>query len=852
MSGSQNSSFFRDIILAFHIARRDLRGILKGRWRTLALLVAGVFIGVGSIALVGAGTEALRDGARKGALESIGGDLSFRLFHRTPSSEEFSFISQFGQTTLSAELRPMARAGDQTTLVELKGVDGQYPLYGTITTDASSPLSELLKNDGAVADAALFDQLGLSVGDDLVIGQKTYHLRAKLLNEPDRAFRAFTLGPRVMVSVQSLAATGLVEPGAEAYFYTRVKISKGKDATQAMKRIDERFPQSGWRMVNAQSGVPGVERTLAMAHVLLLFIGLGVMLVGGAGISGAVRAHLDAKMDTIAILKSVGTPPNVITLALGIEVLGGAALGALVGIGLGALGPVLAVGALADQLPFDINGGPLFQPLASAFVFGLLVAVLFAWWPLMHVRTVTTRELLRERLEPSAFSLNWKGWLGVGVIVVMILGVVFWSSPMPVLSSVFLLGGLVLAFIYFLVGKGLAGAARWMSKHLNTLSASQRLALGHLHRAGSPTGPVVMALGLSLTLLVALDGIERTAERHVATTLPSTAPDLVLFSLPQNRAQDLEMSLQSWDGLESMRVSPFIHARIQSIKGVPVRDLKIPGALNWVVRGDRGVSYVSQIPEGSTLSNGKWWSIEDQSQSLVSIDSGVADKLGLALGDEITLNVSGVSVTGKIVNFRTIDWTGLNLDFPIVTSPGALDTVPHTFAASLKAKPGRTQDLERLMRAEFSELPLIQVDTVLAALSTALDAVIAGLRVAALMTGVAALVVMAGSVLQSLNQRMDEALLFKVLGARRSQLLHQLVVEFLVLGAMVCAVSAPLGLAIASGVAQAAGLHGWHADITAALQLAGIAISITVVVGLLATWGAYAAAPSRYLRRRGL
>ena len=848
--------FFQNLRLAFTIARRDLRGGWRGRARTLGLLVAGIFVGVAAVALVGTGVQSLSDAAHRGALETVGGDVSLRLYHRAPTPDEREVMDREGLTSLSAELRPMARTegrgGGHSLLVELKGVDDAYPLYGAVATEPEGALPQLLDGRGAVADAALFDALGLKIGDRIEIGQASYELRARLTHEPDRAFRAFSLGPRVMVALDSLPSTGLVQPGAEVYFYTRLKLLSGADGVAALKRIEEAFPESGWRMVNAQTGVPGVERSLLMAHVVLLFLGLGVLLIGGAGIIGAVRAHITAKLDVIAILKSIGTPPVVITWALGFEVLFAAALGAALGVGVGAFAPLLAAQVLADHLPFDLSPWPAFKPLLGAWLFGVLVALTFAAWPLAALRSITSRELLRERFDHHPGRIGWRGAMGAGVVVLGIAAVVFWVSPMPVLTLVFLGGGLGLALLYLGLGKVFARLAQMAARRAGRRRVVLRMALGNLYRPGAPTSAVVMALGLTLTMLVALDGIECAAQRHVGATLPASAPDLVMFSIPVDRAQQLSRDLAAQDSVQSLRVMPFLHARVQAIRGVPVRDLKIPGSLNWVIRGDRGVSFSAAQPPGGEVIDGTWWTPEQAAEAWLSVDSGVAAKLGLELGDELTLNVSGIAVTGRIANLRRIDWTGLDLDFPILATPGALQSVPHTYAAALKAQPGRLADMRTYVRDHYPDVPLIEVADVIDALAGALNAIVEALRIAAMMTGLAALVVLAGSVMQGLSERLDEALLFKVLGARRSQLLGQLAVEFAVLGGLVALVAVPLGLSVAGGVARAAGMSGWSLDVGGGVQLALAAIVVTVVVGVVVTSGAYTAAPSRYLRNRGV
>lgn len=844
-------TLFKDIAIATRIAARDMRGGARSLW----LLVAGVLVGAAAVALVGATSQSLVDGARRGALESIGGDLSLRLFHRPPSEAELSIIRREGDVSISTELRTMARvvkngdAQDMSLLVELKGVDRKYPFYGTVEILPALNLYQMLDQQGgvygAVADPAFFDALGLEPGDSLLIGRAQYQLRGTLVAEPDRAFRAFTLGPRIMVLSESLAATGVTDKGAEVYFYTRVKLppkSNGQaDATAALARIDQSFPKSGWRMVNAHDGVPGVERTLSMAHVLLLFIGLGVMLIGGAGISGAVRAHVTEKMVIIATLKSIGSPPRVITLAIGIEVMAAASIGAASGVALGAFGPALIASALADQLPFELASSPGIKPLLAAGLFGILVAALFAWWPLMGVHEMKSQILLRENITHSPGKLSIKGWLGAGGILSVLIALVFWVSPMPALTVGFLVGAMTLAAFYFALGIGLSRMAKVLAKGK---SANLRLALGNLSRAGAPTGPVVMALGLTLTILVALDGLGDAANRHVQNTLPRSAPDLVAFSIKSEMVARLGVELAASGIVENQRIMPFLHARVQSINGVAVRDLVIPRSMDWVIRGDRGVSFAANLPDGVR------WDGSQSERPGFSVDAGVMKKLGLNLGDTITLNISGQTRTGVILNSRNVDWAGLDLDFPIIATPNTFSGVPYTLAASLKAKSGEAATLEAFVKNRFPGMPLIRVADVLQSLATALKAIVAGLEAAAMMCGIAALVVLAGSVLQGLRERTADAILFKVLGARRRQLLGQLTVEFLGLGTLVALVAVPWGLSVSYGVTRAAGMGSLSVSWTSGVALAVGSIFVTLAVGLLTTLKAYTTVPARVLRNR--
>ena len=455
------------------------------------------------------------------------------------------------------------------------------------------------------------------------------------------------------------------------------------------------------------------------------------------------------------------------------------------------------------------------------------------------------RVLLRERIIRSPGQLKTNGWLGAGVLVSALVALVFWVSPMPLLTAGFLVGALVLAVFYFGVGIALSRMAKVLAKGKG---ANLRLALSNLYRVGAPTGPVVMAHGLTLTLLIALDGIGVATSRHVEESLPHSAPDLVAFSLKPEMATRLGDELAGSRFVERQRIMPFLHARVQAVGGVAVGDLKIPASVNWVIRGDRGVSFTAKLSDGAR------WRGSELERPGFSVDSGVANKLGLSLGDEITVNVGGHVRTASVLNFRNVDWTGLDLDFPIIGTPGTFTGIPFTFAASLKAKRGEAAALEAFVKTRFPDMPIIRVADVLLSLAKALDAVVAGLKSAAMMCGLAALVVLAGSVFRGLGERINETVLFKILGARRRQLLGQLMLEFLCLGGLVALAAVPLGLSVAYGAARAAGLGSASISWASAIALAATATFVTLAVGLLSTLGAYTASPARVLRlssRRG-
>lgn len=296
--------------LTLRLALRDLRGALGSFW----ILVLGIAIGVAAIAAVGSLAAAVQDGVRAGAHESVGGDVSLRLFHVPATPAQRAFLAASGTHSEIAELRPLARRADGTrpTLVELKGVDAAYPLYGTVALEPAGSLSAALGQAdgtwGAAVDDDLLRALGIGIGERIRLGEIEATVRARILAEPDRALRAFALGPRVMIARAALAESGLAPAGAQVYWYNRVRLAAGSDSRAWIAALEQRFPEAGWRIVDAADGVPGIERLVAIARALLGLLGLSVLLIGGVGVGGAVSAHLQRKTPTIAVLKSLGAP----------------------------------------------------------------------------------------------------------------------------------------------------------------------------------------------------------------------------------------------------------------------------------------------------------------------------------------------------------------------------------------------------------------------------------------------------------------------------------------------------------------------------------------------------------------
>lgn len=837
----------RRILLAATLARRDLRGGFGSFW----IMVVGIALGVAAIAGVGSVADAVLDAVRGGTRESIGGDVTLRLFHQPATPEQREFLKAAGGHSETAELRPLAHRvdGAAATLVELKAVDAAYPLYGEVVLEPPADLrAAIALRDGrwgAVVDPSLLAALDLQIGQPLRLGTIEAEIRGVVAQEPDRTLRAFSLGPRVMIGRAALEASGLAPPGAQVYWYSRVRLTDGADPAAWIAEVERRFPQAGWRIVNADHGVPGVERVVLVGRAILVLVGLSVLLIGGVGVGAAVSAHLARKRPAIAVLKSLGAGETTVLTVFLFQIL----LAAVLGIGLGVIAgaglPLALMHWAGEWLPFAPGTAVRPATLALAAAFGLLTALLSALWPLGQAQRVSARRLFLD-LPGGVAARPRRGMLAaMAGVAVLLLALLLASSGMPVASAGFAAAAAGAVLLFLGLGRGVA----WAAGRLRPRRPLPRLALRSLSRRGAATAPVVMALGLSLALLVSVKTIEGNAVAHIEETLPREAPAVVFINVPPQRGASLDHALTAIAGVERVQRVPFLHARITHLGGQATHAKRIPADLGWVIRGDRGLSWAKKPPDGARITAGRWWDADYRGPPLASLDAEVARRLGLGVGDWLTLNVLGAPMEARIANLREVDWTRLALDFPVLLSPPA-ERPPHSEVAAVWATADALDAVEAAMRAAFPEAPPIRVAPVLAALETMVRGAANVLSAVSAVTVAAALLVLAGVVTSGFGQRVREMVVLKVLGARPRQLLAACAIEFTLLAAVTAAAATAVGTAAAWGVVHRLIPGGWVFLPAVPATLAAAAVAVLLATALILGRRILVRPPAEVLRQR--
>jgi putative ABC transport system permease protein len=832
--------------LAWRLARRELRGGTKGFRVFLACLALGVAV----IAGVGSLSTAIRIGLTSDARAMLGGDIELHLVHRQATADQLAFLTRDADLSAIATMRAMGRRSDgaERSLIELKAVDDAYPLYGTVAIDPPQPLATALgRRDGAwgaVAAPSLLDRLKLKVGDAIRVGDASFVLRGTLSHEPDAATGGFEFGPRVIIARAALAETGLVMPGALIAYSYRLRLPPGSDTEQWIDAAKARFPDAGWRIREFANASPMLQRLLDRVTVYMSLVGLTALLVGGVGVSNAVRGYLAGKVATIATLKCLGAPGRLIFTTYLLQILTLAFIGIGAGLVLGALTPLLA-SPLLRSFPIAARLGLYPLPLLLAALFGVLTTLVFAIWPLAAAREIAAGSLFRDLVDPARRRPRTPYIVATIAAAAILAALAILSATDRFTAFWFIAAATGSLLAFRLLAAGLVLAARHAGRPRHP---GMRLALANLHRPGAPTAGVVASLGLGLTVLVAIALIEGNIGDTIDERLPEHAPSFFFIDIQPDQAAAFDALVKATPGVSQVARVPSLRGRIVKLNGVPIEEAVVKPEAQWAAQSERGLTYAATPPEGSRIVAGEWWRGDYRGPTLVSMDAEVAKGMGLGIGDTITVDVLGREVTATIASLREIDWTSLGINFVLVFSPGILDGAPQMHIATARVPPQEEIALERAVTDRFPNVSAIPVKDALAALSQIIAAIATALRATAAITLLAGTLVLAGAVAAGHRRRVYEAVVLKVLGATRRDVTRAFLIEYGLLGLATAALAAVLGTVAAYLVLTRIMHQDWTFLPGATLLTALLATVLTLAVGYAGTWRALGAKAAPYLR----
>jgi len=842
--------------LALRFARRELRGGLAG-FRIFFLCLM-----LGSAAI--AGVESLSDAFLTGLQDQgqvlLGGDVSVNLVHRSAAPGELAFLKAQGRVSLALSMRAMAyaRGNSARQLVELKGVDASWPLFGAPKLSPAQDLRDALACEddgvcGAAAEQTLLDRLHVGRGDLIKVGNATFRIMGRLDSEPDRISTGFSLGPHILVSSKSLPATGLVSPESLIDYTYRIAL-KGASADPVQSRgviaafraaAQRRFPDAGWNIRDRSDAAPGIKRFVEQLTMFLTLVGLVALGVGGVGAGQAILAFLDRKRADIAILKTLGASGGFVFLVFFLQVMTVAVLATVLGAALGALLPFAAVWLYGDAWPVPPSFGLYPVPLLLALAFGLLSAIAFAVPPLSRARAVPPASLFRDTVAPAAVegqnfyrAISAAAALGIAGLTLVV-------APSPVFAAEFLVGAVAALGLLRLLAEGLRRAIQAMPRPRSPLA---RLAFANLVRPGAAAGGVITALGLGLTLLATVTLLNATINAQVAGALPARAPSFFFVDIQTDEAAAFDRTVTGFSGASDYKRTPMIRGRITALNGVPSAEAKVAPDAKWALSGDRGITYAATPPPGTIITQGAWWPANYSGPTLISLDQAVARGTGLKIGDTMSLNVLGRSFQGRIASLRKVDFTTGGQNFILVLSPGLIDHAPHAFLATVRVSPQQENAMYMAVTDRFPNISTVRVKDAIQQVQALLASLAEGVSAASLVTILAGLLVLAGAIAAGTRARLYDATILKVLGATRARIALVAVIEYGVLGVATGAIALVAGTLAAWVIATSILDVPFTFDGAAVLVTVAGGGAATLLFGLAGALGALSVRPARRLR----
>ncbi len=839
--------------LIVRLALREFRGGISG----FAVFIACIALGVAVISGVGMLGDALRGSFERQGEALLGGDVTLTRPHKRVDDGERTWLAARARVSEVATVRAMARRADgaEQALVEIKGIDAAYPLVGTLRLSSDQTLAEAIVRDGGVAvEPIILERLKLKIGDPLTLGKSTFPIRATIESEPDKISDRLTVGPRILVSSTALAASGLIDAGSLVAWRYALKLND--DAARSntglvtfRETVRSGLPEAGFTIRDRRDPSPQVTRTLERVRQFLTLLGLTALLVGGVGVANAVATYIDRRRSVIATMKSLGATSGVIFGVHLVQVLMIASIGIAIGLAIGMTVPLIVSSLLGSSLPIKAELTIRPGSLLIAAAYGLLVSLLFTLWPLGRAEMIRAGVLFRDEVAPERVMPR-------RLIIALTL------ASAAALFALAVLGAEAkrLAAYYCLAVIGVLGvfvalgfAVTWIGQRLPRPRRPElALAIGSIGAPGGLTRSVVLSLGTGLSLLVALALTDRSIVGELEGRVPSQSPNYFVLDVKKTDVEAFTALVRREHAQAQVFTAPMLRGRMVRVGDTAVEDLKVKPEHQWVLNGDRGLSYSDSVPDGSTVIAGAWWGRDYDGEPLVSFEAELARGLGLKLGDTVTVNVLGRNVAARVANLREVKWESLAINFVMVFSPNTLRAAPHNILAtvtlpkdaSLAAEARIAQEIGR----EFPAVTAIRVKDAINQFNAIFARIMTAIRAAGSITLVAGALVLAGALATAQRRRIKQAVILKTLGATRRRILTAHLVEYAILATVTGLIAVLIGgLAAWVTVTRVMRLD-FVLSPRAIVEALGLAIVLVGLFGGIGTWRVLTARPVPYLR----
>ena len=799
------------------------RKLLWRDWRSgeLSVLLAALVLAVAVVVGISAFVSRLQAALESESLRFLAADIVVSSSREIPTP----WIEQARGSGLSVAqtlaFPTMVFAGDEAMyLASVKAVSDAYPLRGAllISDDAFGPVSEVQRTpEGGEAWLAprLFTLLDIAVGDEVTVGKRKLRITGAIRSEPDSSSAMFGYGPRLLMNMADIPATGVIQPGSRVDW--RLLLRGTDDQLAGYVQYVKPLLTQGQRLLGLDDSQPSVSRTLDRARGFLLLAGSLAVVLAAAAIALAARRFGERHTDVVAIMKSLGASSDRITWLYGksLLLLGLLAtfIGCLAGWGIQAL----FFHVFAEQLPATSSSSGV-QPYVIGATTALVCLAFFAWPPLRRLSTVPPLRVLRRDMDAPTAQRPIDFLLGAAAIF----GLMWWYSGDLWLTGAVVAGLAVTIGCGFLLAKLLLGSSRSVGMRAGSV---WRLALAGLQRRGNANAMQMVIFAIAIMLLLVLTMVRTSLIDQWQAQIPPGTPNHFMLNLAPEEVAAMTQFLEQ-RAIVREPLYPMTRGRVMAVNAAPLADSS--DQLAERRQREANFTWSDDLPSKNTLLAGQWWPA-DTAEALVSIEQSFAERIGAELGDVITVRIAADSFDAKIASIREVDWQSMQPNFFMVFPKNVLAAYPGMFMTSFYLPEAQKGDLNALVR-RFPTVTVIELDIVIKEIQAIVSQVGQAVGLVLWVILLAGALVLIAGVQASVDVRLREGALLRALGARQGLLLGALWIEFAVLG--LCAgLLAVVGAELAAYLLQTQALDLRY-QMTPALWPVGLLFGALVIGGL--------------------
>ena len=805
------------------------------------VLLAAVALAVAALTAVGFLTDRIGRAVERQANEILAADLRLRTPDPIPAEWHELAADYDLRSAETANFPSVVFADDLSSLATIKVVSEGYPLRGQVRIAddlfGEQRVAEGVPASGRIwADGALMARLGAEVGDTISVGELDVVIESVLTYRPDQSIGFSSLAPSLLLNLSDLGATGLVSDGSRVR-YALLVAGDDQQVDAFYEAIEEQLPDSV-RSRNREEGSDRANNAADRAQRFLSLTAVISLLLSAVAIAMSARRFAHRRMDTVALMKSLGASQQFVMSAALVQLVLLGILGVMIGSAVGFFVEGAVTEMLADIIQGDlppVGWTPVFLACGSA----LILLIGFALPSLIQLRNTPPLRVLRhDEMPPPPSRLFVAGSSLVAVAVML------YQAIGDGLMLIIVLGGMLV------VSGALYVAGRWlvsvMGRSRGAVGIAWRYGLANVARRGRDSAVQVVAFGLGLTVLLLLTFVRTDLLSVWQQTLDEDAPNHFMINIQPDERETIA-AIFADNGLESPEFVPMVRARMRTINDVDVKEREYPEGGEWMANREQNLSWAEQISPTNEVIEGEWWPAGYDGEPLVSLEDEAAFELGVTVGDRLSFVVAGQQIEATVANTRKVNWDSFRPNFFIVFSPGALDGYPATFISGTRVPDDRKDTLVRLVRTHPT-VSVIDIDSILVQIKGIIDKATLAVQAVFVFTLAAGIAVLFAAVQSTIDERRFESAMLRALGVRRRTVLSGVLTEFAALGFA----AGLLASAGASLLAAIVSILLFELDYTFnfALWVAGLSggIALVCLSGYIAARGAINAPPVDVLR----